>query len=230
MKSEDELLKEVMKAYGSSKSGLLLSDGYLFPFKDGHLVNPLNPFDLIVAVRANSTYEAQCVMATVIRTCEEATRIRDKGYDIIARSRSGCPRVINSNGYVIILPDYASKHNLYLPILSTQLSDEQWFQNKVKPWDEYGFSNPSKVDIRKVSSKSHDRWDVESSTTVYSVDDDKLLNVEWVSEGLNKLCDTYYTFSLYPKPKENDDVPKVRKSVTYSKTTPNYVWEDKHNA
>lgn len=227
MKSEEALLKEVKKAYGSSDSGLLLSDGYLFPFKDGHLVNPLDVLELIKAARAGSTYEAQCLMATVIRTCEEATKLRDRGYEIIARSRSGCPRVINSNGFVIILPDYASKLGLYLPILSTQLADGQWFQNKVTPWDKYGFQNPSKVDVRRISHKSHDRWDSEKTTTVYSLGSGKRLTVEWVSEGLNKMCDTYYTFSLYPETVKDD---KERKPVSYSKTTPNYVWEDKHNA
>lgn len=216
MKSEDELLKEVKKAYGYG-SGLLLSDGYLFPFKDGHLVNPLDVLELIEAARAGSTYEAQCLMSTVIRTCEEATKLRDKGYEIIARSRSGCPRVISADGFVTILPDYASNKGLYLPILSTQLADEQWLQNKVTPWDKYGFQNPRKVDMRKISYNSHDRWDVEKSTTVYSVGSGKRLTVGWVSEGLGKLCDTYYTFSL------STEAPKT---VPYSKTTPDFVWED----
>lgn len=213
MKSEEELLREAEKYYDTNGPFLLLSEGYLFPFKGKKLQNPLDPAELVKASKV-STYEAQSRLSAVIHTCVEATMLRDKGYKILARGNSGCPRVIDVNGFVIILPDYASKKGLYLPMLSTQLADNVWVQNKVKPWDAYGFTNPEKIDVREISHKSHDRWDTERSTTVYSFGKNHTLTVEWISEGLRHGCDTYYNFFLSPK-------------AGVSPTTPKYVWQDK---
>ena len=147
MKSEKELI-ELARDWKSAfmeDSTVVNVDGSYYPLSMGHLVNPLDPVNLIDCMPGNDEPDHPNIphVLKILDTLFAAQGLRTAGYEIVSRKDSGVPTVIKeSNGFVNVLGDYAKKHNLYYPLLCTQLADSKFVQDNVSPWNEYGFKTP----------------------------------------------------------------------------------------
>lgn len=147
MKSEKELI-ELARDWESAfmeDSTVVNVDGSYYPLSKGHLVNPLDPVNLIDCMPGNDEPDHPNIphVLKILDTLFAAQGLRTAGYEIVSRKDSGVPTVIKeSNGFVNVLGDYAKKHNLYYPLLCTQLADSEFVQASVSPWNEYRFKTP----------------------------------------------------------------------------------------
>lgn len=147
MKTEKELI-ELARDWGSAymeDSTVVNVDGSYYPLSMGHLVNPLDPVNLINCMPGNDEPDYPSIphVLKILDTLFAAQRLRTVGYEIVSRKDSGAPAVIKDrNGFVNVLGDYAKNHNLYYPLLCAQLADSEFIQDRVHPWDEYGFKTP----------------------------------------------------------------------------------------
>ena len=147
MKSEKELI-ELARDWESAfmeDSTVVNVDGSYYPLSMGHLVNPLDPVNLIDCMPGNDEPDHPNIphVLKILDTLFAAQGLRTARYEIVSRKDSGVPTVIKeSNGFVNVLGDYAKKHNLYYPLLCTQLADSEFVQDRVYPWNEYGFKTP----------------------------------------------------------------------------------------
>ena len=147
MKSEKELI-ELARDWESAfmeDSTVVNVDGSYYPLSMGHLLNPLDPVNLIDCMPGNDEPDHPSIphVLKILDTLFAAQGLRTAGYEIVSRKDSGVPTVIKeSNGFVNVLGDYAKKHNLYYPLLCTQLADSEFVQDRVPPWNEYGFKTP----------------------------------------------------------------------------------------
>lgn len=147
MKSEKELM-ELARDWDSAymeDSTVVNVDGSYYPLSMGHLVNPLDPVNLIYCMPGNDEHDHPSIphVLKILDTLFAAQGLRTVGYEIVSRKDSGAPTVIKErNGFVNVLGDYAKKHNLYYPLLCTQLADSEFIQDRVHPWNEYGFKTP----------------------------------------------------------------------------------------
>lgn len=124
-------------------------NGSLYPFRNGKMLNPLDPVELLCCMGSSCDDIAIETAKKICRTVDRAYELRRDGYSIITRYKSGAPKAIleNKENNVLILGDLAKKENLLLPILSAQLADEQYDQSSVDAWKERGFKTPRKYDI-----------------------------------------------------------------------------------
>ena len=147
MKTEKELI-ELARDWGSAymeDSTVVNVDGSSYPLSMGHLVNPLAPVNLIICMPGNDEPDHPSIphVLKILDTIFAAQGLRTVGYEIVSRKDSGAPTVIKErNGFVNGLGDYAKKHNLYYPLLCAQLADSEFIQDRVHPWNEYGFKTP----------------------------------------------------------------------------------------
>lgn len=147
MKTEKELI-ELARDWGSAymeDSTVVNVDGSYYPLSMGHLVNPLDPVNLINCMPGNYEPDHPSIphVLKILDTLFAAQGLRTVGYEIVSRKDSGAPAVIKDrNGFVNVLGDYAKNHNLYYPLLCAQLADSEFIQDRVHPWDEYGFKTP----------------------------------------------------------------------------------------
>lgn len=147
MKTEKELI-ELARDWESAfmeDSTVVNVDGSYYPLSMGHLVNPLDPVNLIDCMPGNDEPDHPNIphVLKILDTLFAAQGLRTARYEIVSRKDSGVPTVIKeSNGFVNVLGDYAKKHNLYYPLLCTQLADSEFVQDRVYPWNEYGFKTP----------------------------------------------------------------------------------------
>lgn len=147
MKTEKELI-ELARDWDSAymeDSTVVNVDGSYYPLSMGHLVNPLDPVNLINCMPGNYEHDHPNIphVLKILDTLFAAQGLRTVGYEIVSRKDSGAPAVIKDrNGFVNVLGDYAKNHNLYYPLLCAQLADSEFIQDRVHPWDEYGFKTP----------------------------------------------------------------------------------------
>ena len=155
MKSEKELMELAIdwdSAY-LKDSTVVDVDGSYYPLSMGQLVNPLDPVNIIDCMPGNDEPDHPSIphVLKILDTLFAAQGFRTAGYEIVSRKDSGAPTVIKErNGFVNVLGDYAKKHNLYYPLLCTQLADSKFVQDSVPPWNEYGFKTPPlyMIDVR----------------------------------------------------------------------------------
>lgn len=147
MKTEKELI-ELARDWGSAymeDSTVVNVDGSYYPLSMDQLVNPLDPVNLINCMPGNYEHDHPSIphVLKILDTLFAAQGLRTVGYEIVSRKDSGAPTVIKErNGFVNVLGDYAKNHNLYYPLLCAQLADSEFIQDRVHPWDEYGFKTP----------------------------------------------------------------------------------------
>lgn len=147
MKTEKELI-ELARDWDSAymeDSTVVNVDGSYYPLSMDQLVNPLDPVNLINCMPGNYEPDHPNIphVLKILDTLFAAQGLRTVGYEIVSRKDSGAPAVIKDrNGFVNVLGDYAKNHNLYYPLLCAQLADSEFIQDRVHPWDEYGFKTP----------------------------------------------------------------------------------------
>ena len=171
MKTEKELI-DLARDWGSAymeDSTVVNVDGSYYPLSKGHLVNPLDPVNLIDCMPGNDKPDHPNIphVLKILDTLFAAQGLRTAGYEIVSRKDSGVPTVIKeSNGFVNVLGDYAKKHNLYYPLLCTQLADSEFVQDRVSPWNEYGFKTPPlyMIDVNGDVDHKEDRMEIRDIT------------------------------------------------------------------
>lgn len=171
MKTEKELI-ELARDWGSAymeDSTVVIVDGSYYPLSKGHLVNPLDPVNLINCMPGNDEPDHPGIpyVLKILDTLFAAQGLRTAGYEIVSRKNSGAPTVIKeSNGFVNVLGDYAKKHNLYYPLLCTQLADSEFVQDRVPPWNEYGFKTPPlyMIDVKGYVDRKEDLMEIRDIT------------------------------------------------------------------
>lgn len=168
MKTDEEIFNGDVSCIGNpfdTREGLrslLLFNGHIYPYIDKHMLNPLDPVELLLSiVKVDDNTDDDKAMEWAYRICRtvhEAWRIRKSGYSIVTRHKSGAPRVVldKVTNKVIILGELASTDKLILPILSTQLADDKYEQANVEAWKERGFTTPEKYDVRFSTSTWED--------------------------------------------------------------------------
>lgn len=118
---------------------LVQHNGYYYPMVNGKLVNPLDAYNLIGACDPNDAD----IIDSLFKTLQCAWDIIKDGCKIVARLNSKAPRVVQvggDNGTVVILGDYAKENDLYYPLLTALLADDQWDFDEL--WGAYGFKRP----------------------------------------------------------------------------------------
>lgn len=171
MKSEKELI-ELARDWESAyieDSTVVNVDGSYYPLSKGQLVNPLDPVNLINCMPGNDEPDHPSIphVLKILDTLFAAQGLRTAGYEIVSRKDSGAPTVIKeSNGFVNVLGDYAKKHNLYYPLLCTQLADSEFVQARVSPWNEYGFKTPPlyMIDVKDYEDHKEDLFEIRDIT------------------------------------------------------------------
>ena len=165
MKTDEEIVREGWEI-GSGDSyyrdGIVIyHNGYLYPFRGGKMVNPLDPMNIILCMEIIKEFDSKDskFIRQVCDTVLKANEIRKAGYSIITRYKSGAPKaVLDSTNNVIILGELAKSNKLILPILSTQLSDGSYDQSSIAVWKERGFRTPAKY----TAEFSHSEWSGDS--------------------------------------------------------------------
>ena len=118
---------------------LVQHNGYYYPMVNGKLVNPLDAYNLIGTCDPNDAD----IIDSLFKTLQCAWDIIKDGCTIVARLNSKAPRVVQvggDNGTVVILGDYAKENDLYYPLLTALLADDQWDFDEL--WGSYGFKRP----------------------------------------------------------------------------------------
>lgn len=118
---------------------LVQHNGYFYPMVNGKLLNPLDAYNLIGTC---DPYDAD-IIDRLFNTLDCAWDIIATGCTIVARLNSKAPRVVQvggDNGTVVILGDYAKEKDLYYPLLTALLADDQWDFDGL--WGSYGFKRP----------------------------------------------------------------------------------------
>lgn len=210
-------------------------NGSLYPFRNGKMLNPLDPVELLCCLGSGHDDRAIETAMKICRTVDRAFELRKDGYSIITRYKSGAPKAIleNKTNNVLILGDLAKKENLLLPILSTQLADEQYDQSSVDAWKERGFKTPRKYDIVdkacNVNQWEGGNWDeVEYQELRYKIDDIcvSFTHTERerreVSEDENRDWDYEYVEDDYLGISQEAPDPIPNKTEH-----PKFVWQDK---
>lgn len=210
-------------------------NGSLYPFFNGKMLNPLDPVELLCCMGSGYDERAFKTAEKICHTVDMASKLRENGYTIITRYKSGAPKAIleSKTNNVLILGDLAKKENILLPILSTQLADEHYDQSSVDAWKERGFKAPRKYAIVEKTSDVDQRksgeWDeIESKTLSYKFGGIcvSFTHTEGerreVSEDENRDWDYEYikTDSLWISREEPNRIPNKTEH-------PKFVWQDK---
>lgn len=210
-------------------------NGSLYPFRNGKMLNPLDPVELLCCLGTGYDDRAIETARKICRTVNMASQLRKNGYSIITRYKSGAPKAIleSKTNNVLILGDLAKKENILLPILSTQLADEHYDQSSVDAWKERGFKAPRKYDIVEKTSDVRpgvgEEWDeLESQILSYKFGDIRVSFIHTegerkdVSDDENRDWDYEYveTDSLRISREEPDPIPNKTEH-------PKFIWQDK---
>ena len=221
--------------------------GNLYPFSEKGMLNPLDPFNLIVSLPVVGTELDDSVLNKVINTMLSVTEIRKAGFTVITRYDSGAARTVHledGSNKVIILGDLAKNRHLILPILSTQLSGD-YDQSKIEPWKSHGFKTPPHYGINTVENTySVNEWHGDTlvegtkEITYYNIiGGGKKLSVKKVrcdydTQSVDTDGDSDWEYgnverTSYSMSEQNIEEPKPFKTKPYRGTTPEYVWQDK---
>jgi hypothetical protein len=152
MKTDEEILREGRIIAGYDDHKLIVLNGQLYPFWRKNMRNPLDPWYLLDSIcKLGSNNESADTVhwaRKILNTVREANKIRNSGYSIVTKYKSGSPRAIidTSTNNVIILGELCTRKGLILPILSVQLSDDDYRQENVEVWRKRGFSAPLRYD------------------------------------------------------------------------------------
>lgn len=148
MKTDEEILREGRVIAGHGECKLVLLNGQIYPFRYNRMVNPLDPKLLLCSICEEGSNNADADVVywarKILNTVREASKIRSSGYSIVTKYKSGSPRAIidTATNNVIILGEFCTRKELILPILSVQLSDDNYRQENVEAWRKRGFSVP----------------------------------------------------------------------------------------
>lgn len=152
MKTDEEILREGRVIAGHDDQKLIVLNGQLYPFWRKNMQNPLDPRELLYSICKEGSNDANADVVywarKILNTVREASRIRNYGYSIVTKYKSGSPRAIleTTTNNVIILGELCTRKGLILPILSVQLSDDDYRQGNVEVWRKRGFSAPLRYD------------------------------------------------------------------------------------
>lgn len=170
MKTDEEIYREgrVIAGHGSYK--LIILNGQIYPFIGKHMLNPLDPLSLLRSICEEGSNEAGTEAVywakKILNTVREASKIRNGGYSIVTKHRSGSPRAIleTATNNVIILGELCARKELILPILSVQLADDDYRQNDIDVWMKREFVDPQ----RYTCKYSKNSWENDGSGPDYS--------------------------------------------------------------
>lgn len=159
---------------------LVQHNGYFYPMANGKLLNPLDAYNLIGTCDPSD----DCTVSKFFTTLSCAQDIIESGCTIVARLNSKAPRVVQvggDNGTVVILGDYAKEKDLYYPLLTALLADDQWDFDEL--WGAYGFKRPQFPNFCIGKDTYKDRHGDEHWHKEYVLDDKRLVYDEWDSRG-----------------------------------------------
>ena len=148
MKTDEEILREGRVIAGHDDQKLIVLNGQVYPFWHKNMRNPLDPWLLLDSIckLGSNNDDADVVYwaRKILNTVREASRIRNSGYSIVTKYKSGSPRAIidTTTNNVIILGELCTRKELILPILSVQLVDDDYRQENVEAWRKRRFSAP----------------------------------------------------------------------------------------
>lgn len=222
--------------------------GNLYPFKGDHMLNPLDPVNLILSwgILEGDGFEDD-EFERVLNTMAAVSRFRKAKFSVVTKYSSGAVRTIkleNGSDKVVILGDYAKEHRLILPILSTQLSSA-YAQEGIPLWGKLGFTTPPHYGICSADS-SYDvsGWrgasllDGSEEVTYWNIiGGGKKITVKKVKRDVEEQsisqdddrdwdygCDESVYYGI--KVSDIEQKPSLT-SAPFKKTTPQYVWQDK---
>ena len=208
-------------------------NGSIYPFCNGKMLNPLDPVELLCCMGSGYDDRAIETAKKICRTVDMASKLRKEGYTIITRYKSGAPKAIleSKTDNVLILGDLAKRENLLLPILSTQLADEQYDQSSVDAWKERGFNTPQKYDIvEKTSYVRSDEYldEAESQVTSYKFGGIcvSFVHTEGESRTVSDDDDRDWDYGYF----EDDYMEICREApdpIPNKTEHPKFVWQDK---
>ena len=150
MKTDEEILREGRVIAGHNDRKLIVLNGQVYPFWNKNMRNPLDPGELLYSIceegSNNESSDTVHWARKILNTVREANKIRNSGYSIVTKYKSGSPRAIidTSTNNVIILGELCTRKGLILPILSVQLSDDDYRQENVEVWRKRGFWAPKR--------------------------------------------------------------------------------------
>lgn len=226
---------------------VLKYSGGLYPFRNGKLINPLDPVNLLLCWPVLNGYDENEGFERILSTMLAVTRFRKKKYTVLTRYKSGAARTIkleDGTDNIIILGDHAKQNSLCLPILSTQLSDE-YRQDGIEVWKSLGFRTPPHYGIFMTEQtygvdggKGSRLLDGTDEVTYYNIiGGGRKVTVKKVhrdasvqegSDDADRDWDYDYVdlVRYYIEVKPFSETSNL-KTAPFRKTTPTFVWEEK---
>lgn len=170
MKTDEEIYREGRAIAGHGDDKLIILNGQAYPFRYKRMLNPLDPLNLLRSICGEGSNEAGTEAVywarKVLNTVREASKIRNGGYSIVTKHKSGSPRVIinTATNDVIILGELCARKELILPILSVQLADDDYRQMNIDVWMKREFVDPP----RYICEYSKNSWENDGSGPDYT--------------------------------------------------------------
>ena len=166
MKTDIEIYREGQVIAGHGDYRLIVLNGQVYPFRGKNMLNPLDPFQLLNSIcnegsndaNPGTVYWARKILNTVL----EASRIRDCGYSVVTKYKSGSPKAIleSATDNVIILGELCKRKDLLLPVMSVQLADGDYRQENIPVWRKRNLHRPCRYDCKY----SKNTWENDGST------------------------------------------------------------------
>lgn len=195
MKTDIEILREGKVIAGYEDHRLVVLNGQVYPFWGNNMLNPLDPRELLYSIcreGSNDANEDTVYWARkILNTVREASKIRNSGYSIVTRHKSGSPRAVldTSTNSVIILGELCAKKELILPILSVQLADDDYRQESISEWRKRDFHCPVRYDCEY----SKNSWENDGSGPDYSWKRRTIETWSLYGEGFSIIKEEAYT-------------------------------------
>ena len=165
MKTDIEIYKEGKVIAGHGNHRLIVLNGQIYPFWGKNMRNPLDPVGLLLAMCEEGSNDANPGTVywarKILNTVREASKIRDCGYSIVNKYKSGSPKAIleSATDNVIILGELCARKELILPILSVQLADDDYRQENIPVWRKRNFHRPCRYNC----NYSKNTWENDGS-------------------------------------------------------------------
>lgn len=146
---------------GYDEHKLVVLDGQVYPFWCKNMRNPLDPRELLYSICKEGSNNANADVVywarKILNTVREANKIRNSGYSIVTKYKSGSPKAIleTATDNIIILGELCARKGLILPILSVQLADDDYKQGNVDVWRKKDFRSP----VRYPCDYSKNSWE-----------------------------------------------------------------------
>lgn len=166
MKTDIEIYREGQVIAGHGDYSLIVLNGQVYPFRGNNMLNPLDPFKLLNSICNEGSNDANSGTVywarKILNTVHEASRIRDCGYSVVTKYKSGSPKAImeSATDNVIILGELCKRKDLILPVLSVQLADDDYRQENIPVWRKRNFHRPYRYDCKY----SKNTWENDGST------------------------------------------------------------------